>query len=109
MRQYLPIRLIRLRAADPFRGATCGRAVAPTVSIDRNKAAAGNDLGVELSGFTFSRCLEPAWNDEEPPTRIDGKIRPHDLWSGRQDSNLRPPGPKPGALPACATPRRRSG
>ena len=27
------------------------------------------------------------------------------LSSGRQDSNLRPPGPKPGALPACATPR----
>ena len=26
-------------------------------------------------------------------------------WSGRQDSNLRPPGPKPGALPGCATPR----
>ena len=25
--------------------------------------------------------------------------------SGRQDSNLRPPGPKPGALPDCATPR----
>jgi hypothetical protein len=25
--------------------------------------------------------------------------------SGRQDSNLRPPGPKPGALPACATSR----
>ena len=25
--------------------------------------------------------------------------------SGRQDSNLRPPGPKPGALPGCATPR----
>ena len=27
------------------------------------------------------------------------------LLSGRQDSNLRPPGPKPGALPGCATPR----
>ena len=28
------------------------------------------------------------------------------LWlSGRQDSNLRPPGPKPDALPACATSR----
>ena len=27
------------------------------------------------------------------------------LKSGRQDSNLRPPGPKPGALPGCATPR----
>ena len=27
--------------------------------------------------------------------------------SGRQDSNLRPPGPKPGALPGCATPRKK--
>jgi hypothetical protein len=27
--------------------------------------------------------------------------------SGRQDSNLRPPGPKPGALPDCATPRTK--
>lgn len=26
-------------------------------------------------------------------------------WSGRWDSNPRPPGPKPGALPGCATPR----
>src|SRR5690606_7648361 len=26
-------------------------------------------------------------------------------WSGRQDSNLRPSGPKPDALPCCATPR----
>ena len=26
-------------------------------------------------------------------------------WSGRQDSNLRPSGPKPDALPACATSR----
>ena len=30
-------------------------------------------------------------------------------WSGREDSNLRPPGPKPGALPDCATPRYYSG
>ena len=27
------------------------------------------------------------------------------LWSGRQDLNLRPSGPKPAALPGCATPR----
>ncbi len=27
-------------------------------------------------------------------------------WSGREDSNLRPPAPKAGALPDCATPRR---
>ncbi len=26
-------------------------------------------------------------------------------WSGRQDLNLRPPAPKAGALPGCATPR----
>src|SRR6478752_7402205 len=26
--------------------------------------------------------------------------------SGREDLNLRPPGPQPGALPGCATPRR---
>src|SRR3954465_3179312 len=28
--------------------------------------------------------------------------------SGRQDLNLRPPGPQPGALPDCATPRMSS-
>ncbi len=26
-------------------------------------------------------------------------------WSGRKDLNLRPLGPKPSALPGCATPR----
>ena len=31
------------------------------------------------------------------------------LQSGRQDLNLRPPGPQPGALPDCATPRGRIG
>ena len=28
------------------------------------------------------------------------------MWSGRKDSNLRPSGPKPDALPGCATPRQ---
>ncbi len=32
-------------------------------------------------------------------------ISRHFLVSGRQDLNLRPPGPQPGALPDCATPR----
>src|SRR5438093_2095322 len=27
------------------------------------------------------------------------------IWSGREDLNLRPPAPKAGALPDCATPR----
>ena len=29
-----------------------------------------------------------------------------ETWSGRKDSNLRPSGPKPDALPGCATPRQ---
>jgi hypothetical protein len=29
-------------------------------------------------------------------------------WSGREDLNLRPPAPKAGALPGCATPRQNS-
>src|ERR1700730_4533922 len=29
------------------------------------------------------------------------------IWSGRLDSNQRPPAPKAGALPGCATPRHR--
>src|SRR6185503_18179076 len=32
--------------------------------------------------------------------------RRRDAESGRRDSNPRPPGPKPGALPDCATPRK---
>src|SRR5258708_23313194 len=28
-------------------------------------------------------------------------------WSGREDLNLRPPAPKAGALPGCATPRQK--
>ena len=28
-----------------------------------------------------------------------------DKWSGKQDSNLRPPDPKSGALPSCAISR----
>ncbi len=35
------------------------------------------------------------------------KKAPHimqSFWSGRQDSNLRPPGPKPGALPPAPLP-----
>ena len=29
----------------------------------------------------------------------------NNYWSGRQDLNPRPSGPKPDALPSCATPR----
>src|SRR5688500_9196255 len=38
---------------------------------------------------------------QTPEPRWDGTL----AVSGRQDLNLRPPGPQPGALPDCATPR----
>ena len=34
-------------------------------------------------------------------------VTPRIFWSGREDSNFRPPTPEAGALPGCATPRRR--
>ena len=46
-----------------------------------------------------------------PITSLEGwsstiELHPHaDFWSGREDLNLRPPAPKAGALPGCATPR----
>src|SRR5574337_61703 len=36
-----------------------------------------------------------------PPTLPRGET----VWSGRRDLNAGPPGPEPGALPGCATPR----
>jgi hypothetical protein len=49
----------------------------------------------------------------EPLTRgLEGRCSsPSELlarWSGRLDSNQRPPAPKAGALPGCATPRLRN-
>ena len=35
------------------------------------------------------------------------ELHPQKKWSGRQDSNLRHPAPKAGALPNCATSRQR--
>ena len=48
-----------------------------------------------------------------PITSLEGwgsafELHPHSTFrrSGREDSNLRPPAPKAGALPGCATPRQ---
>jgi len=41
-----------------------------------------------------------AEHDDRPQgTKGKGSLALGKIWSGRQDSNLRPPGPKPGALP----------
>lgn len=44
----------------------------------------------------------PAWKAGALPLSYTRKKK---KWSEQQDSNLRPPGPKPGALPNCAMPR----
>lgn len=44
-------------------------------------------------------------SEDRGKKKNDGEEPSFFFLSGRQDSNLRPPGPKPGALPACATPR----
>ena len=52
-----------------------------------------------------SSSADQNWGETAPR---DASVRPESpcgLQSGRQDLNLRPPGPQPGALPDCATPR----
>src|SRR5689334_18755446 len=39
-------------------------------------------------------------------TKISLKTK--EIWSGRGDLNARPPAPKAGALPGCATPRHHT-
>ena len=59
------------------------------------------------------RTRETGWRGRKPlakskngsPQDATVSYGPAGLLSGRQDLNLRPPGPQPGALPDCATPR----
>jgi hypothetical protein len=57
----------------------------------------------------YEEKLDPNWppaSERSPRTaRQKPQICRIFLESGRQDLNLRPPGPQPGALPDCATPR----
>ena len=39
------------------------------------------------------------------PAELQAEVSSVGYWSGREDLNLRPPAPKAGALPGCATPR----
>jgi hypothetical protein len=55
-----------------------------------------------LADSDFGR--KPVRYDTNTDTSRDSDVRGQDLsywnkWSGREDSNLRPPGPEPGALP----------
>src|SRR5690349_17626754 len=63
---------------------------------------------------SFARCdrvchwrtgVEPAGTDIAQARCHPGVTPGLGKWSGRLDSNQRPPAPKAGALPGCATPR----
>ena len=70
-------------------------------------------LPTELSGHM--KCMVGLDGLEPSTSRLSG-VRSNHLsykpkifrlyWSGRQDLNPRPSGPKPDALPNCATPRK---
>ena len=67
-------------------------------------------VSFELLGSNYCQISRQA---AEPESRshekssITSQKRGDGGWSGRQDLNLRPHGPKPRALPDCATPRRK--
>ena len=78
----------------------------PACGCEKNKRLlrrGGAQLGAGSRIRTEARSLEGCCATTTPIPHVARKI-----WSGRQDSNLRPPGPKPGALPACATSRTRA-
>ncbi len=74
----------------------------PTGAIRSPKHGSLSPCPHQARGWLSRRTLYQPWlalQDNQIFTAL-GK------WSGRQDSNLRPSGPKPDALPDCATPRR---
>ena len=55
-----------------------------------------------VAGVRFELTTSRVWTERSNQLSYPAK------WSGWQDLNLRPPGPKPGALPSCATSRYKS-
>ena len=62
------------------------------VMRSRYDALIGQFLNEEVVFVVDSPIKQLFWNQQE-------------FWSGRGDLNARPPAPKAGALPGCATPR----
>ena len=73
----------------------------PTAStVLRRGSAAASDARACGSGDVGRR---PVVRHKRPAR--EHRARPDIEWSGREDSNFRPPAPHAGALPGCATPR----
>ena len=66
--------------------------------------------GIEPVTYSLEGCCSIQLSYGQKSMRASKTKKPkarlwHLQWSGRKDSNLRPSGPKPDALPGCATPR----
>src|SRR5262249_28884268 len=98
----------RLRAADSPRAAVETLAAAgvskmsqrPGKRLTRRRGRSGGQGGLKTAGSSGKR-----WVFGTSPDTPCHRLKPSARTSGRQDLNLRPPGPQPGALPDCATPR----
>jgi hypothetical protein len=79
------------------------------LSYRRSANTAAVASGRRKSGRRGSNPRHSAWKADALPTELHPPATPCRLakpWSGREDSNLRPPAPKAGALPGCATSRQ---
>ena len=77
-----------------------------------NKITHHIDIVSVWERIKYNTCISGAGEGNRTlATSLEGwgstiELHPHiRKWSEQQDSNLRPPGPKPGALPNCAMPR----
>ena len=74
--------------------------------------SARQDQGLDIFLLVSPAGIEPATHSLEGCCSVQlsyGEKGRSTKWSGREDSNLRPPAPKAGALPDCATPRQTCG
>ena len=68
-------------------------------------AAIGEKGSAILSTYYFLKNFSNSGMGVKPPFGLEESPVRSENWSGREDLNLRPPAPKAGALPGCATPR----
>jgi site-specific DNA recombinase len=106
--QQVLLALNALQDADPDRLLTASRILelankAYFLYLRQNPAEQGKLLKIVLLNCAIDgTSLYP---NHRKPFDLVLKAAKNQEWSGREDLNLRPPAPKAGALPGCATPR----
>ena len=81
------------------------------VPLHRTKRAGTPRDPADVSERSAAAGIRPVWvwgtpENQKAPDSPSGAVFTLRSWSGRSDSNARPPEPHSGALPGCATPRR---